>query len=108
MVGFIVHLLVSAALLLFIGRLVSGLEFDTLGAALPAAFLLGLVDALVRPLRVMLTFRLTLLTLGVFLWVINALMLNAPAAVVPNFRLDGFVPALIGALLLRMFNVLRS
>jgi putative membrane protein len=108
MIGFIVHLLVSAVLLLFIGRIVKGIEFRTLGAALLAALVLGVANAIIRPLLVILTFPITILTLGLFLLVINALMLMLTAAIVPNFRIKGFLPALIGALILSVLNLILS
>ena len=108
MLGFIVHLLVSSVLLLFIGRVVNGIYFRSLGAALLAALVLGIVNAIIRPLLVILTFPITLVTLGLFLLVINALMLKLTAALVPNFQINGFLPALIGALLLSVLNLLLS
>jgi putative membrane protein len=106
--GFIIHLLVSSVLLLFIGRVVNGIEFKSLGAALLAALVLGIVNAIIRPLLVLLTFPITLVTLGLFLLVINALMLKLTAAIVPKFQIKGFLPALIGALMLSVFNLLLS
>jgi len=106
--GFIIHLLVSSVLLLFIGRVINGIEFKSLGAALLAALVLGVVNAIIRPLLVILTFPITLITLGLFLLVINALMLKLTAAIVPNFQIRGFVPALIGALMLSVLNLLLS
>jgi len=108
MSGFIIHLLVSSVLLLFIGRLVKGIEFKSLGAALLAALVLGIANAIIRPLLVILTFPITLITLGLFLLVINALMLKLTAALVPNFQIRGFLPALIGALILSVLNLILS
>lgn len=106
--GFIIHLLVSSVLLLVIGRLVNGIEFKSLGAALLAALVLGIANAIIRPLLVILTFPITLITLGLFLLVINALMLKLTAAIVPNFQIHGFLPALIGAVILSVLNLLLS
>ena len=69
------------------------------GTALIAALVLGLLNTLVRPLLVLLTLPVTLLTLGLFLFVINAMMFWAAASVLDGFHVDGFSAALIGSLL---------
>jgi len=65
---------------------------------------LGIVNALIRPLLVFLTLPITILTLGLFLLVINALLLKLAAALVPGFRVRGFGAAFLGALLLSVFS----
>jgi putative membrane protein len=72
--------------------------------ALLAGLVLGVVNALLKPLLVVLTLPITVLTLGLFLLVINALLLWLAAAIVPGFRVRGFGPALLGALLLSIFS----
>lgn len=106
MIAFIVHLVLTAVLLLIVASVVKGIEIKSFGAALIGAFVLGLVNALVRPIMVFLTLPLTILTFGLFLLVINALMLGLAAALVPGFRVRGFVPALFGSLLLTLLNLL--
>ncbi len=108
MLAFILHLVLTAALLLLVARLVRGVEVVGWGPALLAALVLGIANAIVRPLMVVLTFPLTLITVGLFLFVINALVLWLVAALVPGFRIQGFGPALIGSLLLTLLNVLVS
>jgi putative membrane protein len=103
---FLVHLILTAALLLVVARVVTGVQVQGWGPAILAALLLGIVNAIVRPLMVLLTFPLTILTLGLFLFVINALMLWLTAALVPGFRIAGFGPALLASLLLTLLNVL--
>ncbi len=95
----IVRWLLLAAALLLVDYLYSGVTVDGFGAALVAALVLGLFNTLVRPLLVLLTLPVTLLTLGLFLFVINALMFWAAAAVLSGFNVDGFTAALIGSLL---------
>ena len=102
---FLVHLFVTAALLLLVANLVPGVQVEGWGAALIGALALGLVDALVRPIMVILTLPLTLLTFGLFLLVINAAMLWLMAALVPGVQVQGFTPALLGSLLLTLLNV---
>jgi putative membrane protein len=105
MLAFIVHLIVTAALLLVVAKLVRGVEVRSFGSALIGALVLGVVNALVRPVMVFLTFPITLVTLGLFLFVINALMLWLVGAIVPGIRINGFLPALLGSLLLTVLNL---
>jgi len=95
----IVRWLLLAAALLLVAQLYSGVSVASFGAALVAAFVLGLFNTLVRPLLVLLTLPVTLLTLGLFLFVINALMFWAAAGVLDDFNVAGFGAALIGSLL---------
>ena len=95
----IVRWLLLAAALLLVAQLYPGVSVASFGAALIAARVLGLFNALVRPLLVLLTLPVTLLTLGLFLFVINALMFWAAASVLQGFNVAGFSAALIGSLL---------
>ncbi len=104
----LVHLVVSALLLLLVSQLVTGIHIDGLGSALLAALVLGVVNFLVRPILVLITLPVTILTLGLFLIVVNALMLMLTSALVPGFRVAGFVPALVAAVLLGLFNLVVS
>jgi putative membrane protein len=106
MIAFIAHLLVSAALLIVVANVVSGVKVESFGAAFVGALVLGLVNALVKPLMVLLTLPLTVVTFGFFLLVINALMLQLAAAFVSGVEVEGFLPALIGSLLLTILNLL--
>ena len=95
----IVRWLLLAAALLLVDNLYSGVSVASFGAAMWAALVLGLLNTLVRPLLVLLTLPVTLLTLGLFLFVINALMFWAAAQVLDGFVVNGFVAALIGSLI---------
>lgn len=106
MVELLVHLVITAALLLLIARVVRGIEVSGWGSAFLAALALGLVNGIVRPLMVILTIPMTILTLGLFLFVVNALMFWLAAALAPGFRVRGFLAALLGSLLLTVLNVL--
>jgi len=108
MLEFILHLVVTSLLVLLVAKVVSGFEVENWGSAVMVAVVLGLVNAFVRPLMVFLTLPITLLTLGLFLLVINALMLWLAASIVPGVRVKGFGPAFLGALLLSVFNVMVS
>ncbi|MFY9510138.1 MAG: phage holin family protein [Rubrivivax sp.] len=88
-----------AAALLLVAHLYSGVTVASFTSALIAALVLGLFNTLVRPLLVLLTLPVTLLTLGLFLFVINALMFWAAASVLDGFGVAGFGAALIGSLI---------
>jgi putative membrane protein len=92
-------LLLAAALLLVAYLYPSGVTITSFGAAMIAAFVIGLFNALLRPILVLLTLPVTLLTLGLFLFVINALMFWAAANVLDGFGVAGFTAALIGSLI---------
>jgi putative membrane protein len=95
----LVRWLLLAAALLLVAHLYSGVSVASFGSALLAAFVIGLFNTLVRPLLVLLTLPVTLLTLGLFLFVINALMFWAAASVLDGFNVAGFTAALVGSLL---------
>ena len=105
MLGFLAHLVLSAALLLLVASLVRGVRIDDWTSAVLVALVLGIVNGLVRPLVVLLTLPLTIVTFGLFLFVINAFMLQLSAAVVPGVRVEGCGSALVGSLLLSLLNV---
>lgn len=105
MLAFVVHLVLTAALLLLVANLVRGVDVAGWGPAILAAVVLGLVNAFVRPLMILLTLPLTILTFGLFLLVVNALMLWLAAALVPGVQVRGFGAALLGSLLLTVLNV---
>jgi putative membrane protein len=104
-IQFLAHLLVTAALLLLVANLVRGVQVEGWGPAFIGAIALGLVNAFVRPLMVLLTLPLTILTFGLFLLVVNGLMLWLVAALVPGIRVQGFGAAFLGSLLLTLLNL---
>src|SRR5512137_692646 len=95
MLVFLEHLILTAALLLLVANLVSGVHVQGWGSALVGAIVLGFVNAVVRPLMVLLTLPFTILTFGLFLLVVNALMLRLVAVLVPGIRVQGFGSALL-------------
>jgi putative membrane protein len=106
--GLVVHLVVSALLLWLVSQFVTGIHIAGFGSALLAALVLGLVNFLVRPILILVTLPITILTLGLFLIVINALMLMLTGALVSGFRVDNFVSAIVGGILLGVFNLVVS
>jgi putative membrane protein len=101
---FIIQVLVVGLLLLLVAKIVPGIEVEGLGNALLGALVLGVINALIKPLFVILTLPITILTLGLFLLVINALLLRLAAALVPGFTVRSFGAAFLGALLLSIFS----
>jgi putative membrane protein len=105
MIEFVADLFISAALLLVVANVVSGVQIDSWTSAIVGALVLGVVNAIMRPLLVFFTFPLTILTLGLFLFVVNALMLQLVGAIAPGIKIAGFGPALLGSLLLTILNI---
>jgi len=103
---FIAHILVTAALLFILGRLADGIEVRDGKAAVFGALVLGLANAFVRPVIVLLTLPATILTLGLFLIVVNAFMLMLAAAFVDGFEVEGFGAAVWGSIGLAVMNFL--
>jgi len=97
--------LLSAMALLFVAYVYTGVEVKSFTAALVAAFVIGLFNMVVRPVLVVLTLPVTVLTLGLFLFVINALMFWAAATVMQDFNVKGFLPALVGSLIYSAIGV---
>lgn len=95
----IVRWLLLAAALLLVAHLYPGVEVRSFGAAMIAALVLGLLNTLLRPVLVLLTLPVTLLTLGLFLFVINAVMFYFAASMLQGFHVAGFAAALIGSLI---------
>lgn len=108
MIGLLLRLLVVALGLWLASALVPGIEVQGLWTLLGAALLLGIVNAVVRPLLVILTLPITLLTLGLFLLVVNAAMLGLVAWMFDNFTISGFWPALLGSIVVSLTGWLAS
>ena len=95
----IIKWLLSAAALLTVAHFYSGVVITSFTAALIAAFVIGLLNTIVRPILVVLTLPVTVVTLGLFLFVINALMFWAASKLLDGLEVAGFTAALIGSLL---------
>jgi putative membrane protein len=104
----IVSWLLSALALWIVAQVIPGIYVRGFGSALLATVVLAIVNATVGPILKFVTFPLTILTLGLFLLVINALLLKLAAMLTPGFRVQGFLSALAGSLVLTILNsVLR-
>lgn len=99
MTGFILRAVIAAFGLWMATRWINGVLIDTPTTLLLAAALLGIVNAFVRPIAIVLTFPITIVTLGLFLLVVNAAMVALVAWMLPGFHVAGFVAALLTALL---------
>jgi putative membrane protein len=106
--GFLLRLAITALGLWLASAVVPGMEIAGAGTLVLAALLLGLANGFVRPLVILLTLPLTIVTLGLFLLVVNAAMLALVAALLDGFVLRGFLPALLGALIVSLTSVLAS
>ena len=105
MVKLIVKWILSAAALLFVAYVYQGVTVMSFGSAMLAALLIGLLNTVVRPVLVVLTLPVTVLTLGLFLFVINAFVFWAAAAVLDGFQVRDFVAALVGSLIYTAIGV---
>ncbi len=99
MLKLIVKWLLLGAALLFVAYVYNGVQVSSFGAALVAAFVIGLLNTVLRPILVVLTLPVTVLTVGLFLFVINALMFWAASGFLSGFQVRGFGAALIGSLI---------
>ena len=95
---FLVRVVINAIAIVIAAYLVPGIIVSGPAAALIAGLILGFVNAIVRPVLILLTLPVTLLTLGLFLFVVNAICLALTAALVPGFGIDGAAGAFLGAL----------
>lgn len=98
--------ILSAVALLIVSHFVGGFYVASFTSALIAAFVIGFVNATLGLFLKIITFPLTLVTFGIFWFVINAIMLELAAAFVPGFVVTGFMPALIGAIALSLVNLI--
>lgn len=106
--GFLVRMLITAIALWLAALVVPGMDLEGIGTVLGAALLLGVVNAFVRPVVILLTLPLTILTLGLFLLVVNAMMLGLVSMVFQGFTLGGFWSAIFGAIFVSFFGWLAS
>ena len=108
MKGFVLRTLVTMLGLFLASELVPGVYVSGTGTFILAAVLLGLVNGFVRPIAVLMTLPLTLVTLGLFLFVINAGMFGLVAAMLDGFGVSGFWSALFGALVVGITSTIAS
>jgi putative membrane protein len=102
----IIRWMLLASALVLLTHLDIGVRVSSFGAALWAAFVIGLLNAFVRPLLIVLTLPVTVLTLGLFLFVVNGLMLMAASRLLDSFHVDGFWPAVLASILYSLWGVI--
>ncbi len=105
MVNILINWLLNALSLMIVAHVIRGFDVNSFATALIAALVIGLVNATIGVILKILTLPVTLLTLGVFWLVINALMLQLASAFVPGFTIHGFLPAFFGAIVLSLVNL---
>ncbi len=101
----LLHWLLSALALLLVSRIVPGFEVRGFGPALIASLVIGLLNATVGLILKILTFPISIITLGIFLMVINGLMIMLASGIVPGFHVRGFAPAFWGAVVLALLGM---
>jgi putative membrane protein len=106
MLDLLIHWFLSTGSLLIVAFIFPGIRVDGLGPALIAPIVIGLINATLGLVVKIITLPLTVLTLGIFWLIINALMLQLAAALVPGFFVAGFFSAFFGAIVLSIINVL--
>lgn len=104
MPNFLLTWLLAALALVITAYIVPGFAVTSFAAAAIAAVVLGLVNAIVKPLLVILTLPLTIVSLGLFLLVINAITIWLAGVLTPGFDVRGFLPALLGSIVLTMVS----
>jgi putative membrane protein len=104
-VPFLIHWAITAFSLWLASRIFKGLKFQSASALVVSALLLGFANAIVKPLLIFLTLPLTLITFGLFLLVINALVLMLVAAIVKGFRISGFWTAFFASIFISLLSI---
>lgn len=104
MVSVLINWIVSAMVIFSIAYILPGIHIADFTSALVVALVLGIINALLKPILLLLTLPINILTLGLFTFVLNALLILLVSNIVPSFRVDGFFAALIFAIVLSIAN----
>ncbi|KDR96050.1 putative membrane protein [Peptoclostridium litorale DSM 5388] len=108
MKNFIARWIVSALSIFLTAKMLASVDVSGIGATLVAAVILGIVNLFLKPVVLLLTLPINLLTLGLFTLAINGFMLYITAALVPGFEVRGFFGSIIGAVILSIFNMILT
>lgn len=108
MIGLLIRWAINAVALYLTTVIVPGIRVTDFGGAIVAALVLGIVNAVIRPVVLLLTLPLNILTLGLFTFVVNAIMLYIVAGVTHRVRLDSFLAAFLGAIVLSVISFILS
>lgn len=102
MIKILVRVLITAAALIAIAHVIPGISVDSFTTAVIAALIWGLFGLTIRPVLTLLTLPITLITFGLFAFVVNALLFGLVALLLPGFAVAGFIPALLGSFILSL------
>lgn len=105
MVNIILKWVIYALLIIFVSWIVPGIEVDNFISAMFVCIILALINTFIKPFLQLITLPVTIVTLGLFSLVINALMLMLAGWIAPGFEVEGFLSALFGSLLLSLFSL---
>jgi putative membrane protein len=105
LVHWIVNWLLSALALWLVAQIIPGIQIRSYGTALVATIVIALVDITIGPILRFIAFPITFLTLGLFRLVLNAFLLKLSSMFTPGFRIDGFLNALLGSLVLTVLDI---
>ncbi len=108
MVQLITRILLGAFALLLVAKIVPGVSIDGFYPAVIAAVILGVLNAIVKPVLVILTLPITIVTLGLFIFVINAGLFMFAASFIDGFTVDGFIAALLGSLIVSVVTTIGN
>lgn len=104
----LISLAINTSALLATGYLVPGIKFEGIQPAILAAIILGVLNTFIKPILKIITLPLTILTLGLFSFVLNALILLLVSSIIPGFSIDGLWPAILGAIVLSVISTILS
>ena len=104
----LIRWIINTLALFVVAQFVDGITYESIVALFIASLVLGLLNAIVRPIFFWLTLPITVITLGLFIFFLNGVMLWLTAFLVPGFQIEGFVPALIGALILSVISLITN
>lgn len=104
----ITRILLNALALLLVAYYIPGIEVASLYIAIISAIILGLLNLIIRPVLIILTLPITLLTLGLFTFVINAALFLFAASFIEGFTVDGFLPALLGSVIVSVIGTIGN
>lgn len=108
LVEILIRLVLTSIFILIIAKQLKGVEVDSWWTAICGATAFGLINAILFPVVAFITLPFTIITFGLFLFILHACMFKFSAAIVSGFQVNGFVPALYGSILLTLFNLVVS
>jgi putative membrane protein len=106
--GLLISLLLNTLALIITAYIVPGFIVDTFTSALLAAIVLGIINTFIKPVLLLLTLPLTVITLGLFIFIVNAIVLRMTTLFVPGFVVEGWMPAILGAIVLSITSTILS